>query len=98
MFYKKIINLVKSSLNIVKVIDKSYSKLLFVYILAFIIFLADILSIGLVFPIIISLLDLDLLKRVIIENFLILSFILDYQHIHIIFFFLLLILSFIFFI
>jgi ABC-type branched-subunit amino acid transport system ATPase component len=97
MFYKKIINLVKSSLNIVKVIDKSYSKLLFVYILAFIIFLADILSIGLVFPIIISLLDLDLLKRVIIENFLILSFILDYQHIHIIFFFLLLILSFIFF-
>ena len=97
MFYKKIINLVKSSLNIVKVIDKSYSKLLFVYILAFIIFLADILSIGLVCPIIISLLDLDLLKRVIIENFLILSFILDYQHIHIIFFFLLLILSFIFF-
>jgi len=96
MLHKKIIDLIKFSLNIVNLVDKSYSKLLFAWFSSFIIFLADALSIGLVFPIIISLLDLNLLKKIINENFIFLSFILDYQHNNILFFFLFLIIFFTF--
>ena len=96
MLHKKIIDLIKFSLNIVNLVDKSYSKLLFAWFSSFIIFLADALSIGLVFPIIISLLDLNLLKKIINENFIFLSFILDYQHKNILFFFLFLIIFFTF--
>ena len=91
MIFSKNILLIKAILNIFKKVENSYNNLILVWLGSLLIFIADLLSIGFIFPLIISILDFNLLKQFILEHLIFLNFIFNYKYENILLIFLLLI-------